>query len=403
MKGRRNALVDDVSNPTIEVALEIDSLRTTSDHRHKEEYIRNGIAYLGLRVVETPHFEFLRDFQRDPSLQYDRTNYWRLVDLALRLHRESDGGEYVHNQREVITSATERCNRFIELFGRIKEEGITDSIEVKATHKGRFVIRDGLHRAAIASVLGFRDISARISSLDSELVRLMEELRDCYPEAGRKVLYVPIDHPVFTDWKSLRDSSRWDLIKGEFDWKSKDVLDIGAYTGYFSNVICRMGGNVTGIEIDEVRLDQARRIDRLFDSRTQFVHADLHQFLDRKRFDCILFFSVLHWILKGRGIEGVRDSLSRISSASPVMFMDMGQENEEKMRTQEWTHGRVINRETIPDLVISNSEYRDCDHMGTGDTGRDLFRFSSWAVFANCLLARPRARLSYRVSARELA
>jgi SAM-dependent methyltransferase len=54
----------------------------------------------------------------------------------------------------------------------------------------------------------------------------------------------------------------------------------------------------------------------------------------------------------------------------------MGQDNEKKMRLKEWNHGLTINKETIPDLVISNSKYRYFKHLGTGDTGRDIFKFT---------------------------
>ena len=194
---------------------------------------------------------------------------------------------------------------------------------------------------------------------------------------GEKVLYTPIDHPIFNDWKVLRNGTRWSLIEKRFDWKGKNVLDIGCYTGYFSHKIAKLGTSVTGIELNNERLSIARRLNKLLKLNVNFIHADFFQYLRDKKFDCILFFSILHWILKDKGIDGVRKALDILSSSSPVMFFDMGQDNEPKMRLEEWNHGLTINKDTILDLVISNSKYRYFKHLGTSYTGRDVFKFTT--------------------------
>ena len=114
---------------------------------------------------------------------------------------------------------------------------------------------------------------------------------------------------------------------------------------------------MTGIEIDKERLKQAKMINILLESDVKFLYADFFEYLKDKKFDCILFFSVLHWILKEKRINGVCEALDMISSSSSVMFFDMGQNYEPKMRLKEWNHGLTINKDTIPDLVISNSKY----------------------------------------------
>jgi hypothetical protein len=81
--------------------------------------------------------------------------------------------------------------------------------------------------------------------------------------------------------------------------------------------------------------------------------------------------------LKKKGINGVRDTLKILSSSSPAMFFDMRQDHEPKMRSQDWNHQLIMKKETISDLVISNSSYRYSKHLGTGDTGRDVFKFTT--------------------------
>jgi SAM-dependent methyltransferase len=362
----------------IRAEVEIDKLRSMREHRYKQEYIKQGLAIFNIPIKKTPHFQFIRDYQNNPGLRFEDTSYWRLVDEALAIHREKASGVYIHNKRGIITSATQRCVDFIELYEGTKFKGKFDPIEVRATYDGKYIITDGLHRGAIACALGHEKVPVIIMFVCKNLLKLMKSLRDWYPENGKKTLYTPIDHPIFNDWKVLRDDTRWELIKDEFDWEGKRILDIGSYTGFLSHKIAKLGGNVTGIEIDAKRLKQAKMINILLESDVKFIYADFFEYLKDKKFDCILFFSVLHWTLKDKGENGVRETLEIVSSSSPVMFLDMGQDYEPKMRLKEWNHGLTINKDTIPDLVISNSKYRYFKHLGTSDTGRDVFKFTTF-------------------------
>jgi len=367
-----------LSRLSIRAMIEIDKLRSMREHRYKQEYIEQGLAIFDLPIQETPHYKFIRDYQNNPNLRFELTSFWKLSDRALAIHKKKTNEPYIRrNKGGLIKSAEKQCARFIKIYENIRRKGTFAPIEVEATHDGKYIIQDGLHRASIAYAMGYSSVPVIIKSPDHELLKLMENLRDIYPREGKKVLYTPVDHPIFSDWKALRDETRWTLIKDEFNWKDKKILDIGSYTGFFSLRIAKLGGSVTGIEIDEQRLKQAKMINTLLKLNVNFFYADFLEYLKDKKFDCILFFSVLHWILKEKGINGVRDTLKILSFSSPVMFFDMGQDHEPKMRTQEWNHELIINKETIPDLVISNSGYRYFKHLGTGDTGRDVFKFTT--------------------------
>ena len=360
--------------------VEIDKLRSMRKHRYKQEYLNWGLAIFDLPIRKTPHFQFIRDYQNDPKFKPEFTYFWKLADSAFEIHRMKTNKTYIlRNKGGAVNSAEQMCINFIKIYEKIRREGKFEPIEVTATHNGKYVITDGLHRASIACALGYEKVPVLIKSVDDELLKLMEILRNAYPRNGQNVLYTPIDHVVFNNWKALRDDTRWTLIKDEFDWEDKRILDVGSYTGYFSHKIAKLGVNVTGIEIDNGRLAQSKMINILLESNVEFLHADFFEYLRDKKFDCILFFSVLHWILKNKGTNGVREALNILSSASPVMFLDMGQDYEPKMRLKEWNHGLTINKDTIPDLVISNSKYRYFKHLGTGDTGRDIFKFTTFS------------------------
>jgi len=367
-----------LSRLSIRAMIEIDKLRSMREHRYKQEYIDQGLAIFDLPIQETPHHRFIKDYQNNQNLKLESTSFWKLCDRALAIHKIRTNEPYIlRNKGGRVRSADQQCTTFIKLYENIRHKGNVAPIEVKATHDGKYVIEDGLHRASIAYAMGYREVPVIIKSADDKLLKLMEILRDIYPKEGKKVLYTPVDHPIFSDWKVLRNETRWTLIKEEFKWKDKRILDIGSYTGFFSLKAAKLGGQVTGIEIDEQRLKQAKMINTLLELNVNFLYADFFEYLKDKKFDCILFFSVLHWILKEKGINGVRDTLKILSLSSPVMFFDMGQDHEPKMRTQEWNHELIVNKDTIPDLVISNSNYTYFKHLGTGDTGRDVFKFTT--------------------------
>ena len=213
-------------------------------------------------------------------MNFESTSFGKLTDTALAIHKIKTYKSYLlRNKGGVIESSKQQCAKYIEIYKRIKINETFDPIEVIATYDGKYVIKDGIHRASIALALGYEKVPILIKSVDDELLKLMESLRDVYPKTGRKVLYVPIDHPVFSDWKALRDDTRWMLIKDEFDWKGKRILDIGSYTGYFSHKIAKLGGKVTGIEVDVKRLEQAKMINTLLESDVEFLHADFFKYL----------------------------------------------------------------------------------------------------------------------------
>ena len=330
----------------------------------------------GQRLIwEMPHFELFKQYQANPNLNVEETTYCKLVDSVITAYRKKTGRAWVHNLKFIIHSGKERCLQVLRLYDEISLTKKIEPIDVKATHDGNYIILNGAHRAAIAKILGLKTVPVKIRSVDPELLQLINMLRRHYVP-GKKILYIPIEHPVFKDWKALRNKTRWLLVQKEFDWKEKTVVDIGCFTGYFSHKAAQLGAEVTGIEFRPERVEMARRINELLKLNANFIHGDFFKYLKGRKVDCVIFFSVLHGLLKNKGMAGAKQALDLISSSSPVMFFDMGQSNEPKMRSKVWNPlGLTLNKDTIPDLVLSNSKYRHFKHLGTGDTGRDVFKF----------------------------
>ena len=351
------------------VMLGIDKLRTQDQNPNKSKCLEKGFDIFNKSIQDTPHYKLVKEFCESPDFNIEDSEYCKLVDFVLSISKKP----YIHNEREIIESGLKRAKDYLDLYKRMKLDKKVEPIKVKALFNGDYIITDGLHRVAIALVMGHETVPVEIIEVDDQINAMLERLMTEYP-VGRR-LYIPIEHPKFSNWKLLRDDTRWKLMSSAFDWKGKKVLDIGCYTGYFSHKIAKKGGIVIGVETDVTKLRVAKEENSLLKLDVEFILGSFDTYIKGKQFDCVIFFSVLHWILKDKGIEGVKESLTLISVSSPVMFFDMGQNNEEKMRTEEWNHGMTIDKDTIPGLIIGNSGYTDFKHLGTSDSGRDVFKF----------------------------
>lgn len=345
----------------IKTEIEVDKLRSQPTHPLKKEIEKEGFYILDKLVKELTQFRFLKDYQRNPHLEIEKTDFYKGMELANKIRFRKVG-----NVGKVASM------RLIRFYEETKRGRPIDTIQVMARYDGKFVFRDGLHRASIAAALGLEKIFADIVGVDRNLELLMESLkRAAYGDYhGHKVLYTPIGHPIFNDWKVLRDKTRWDLIREEFEWKDKSVLDIGCYTGHFSHEIRKMRGHVTGIDVNNQRLNIARKLNTLLELDVNFVLADLFKFLPNRKFDCILFLGVLHWILYTGGLKAAKVALDLISSATPVMFFVM-----RRMLVKEWKGGAITERKTIPDFILSNSSFERYSYLGNCGGGREVFKF----------------------------
>jgi tRNA (mo5U34)-methyltransferase len=75
------------------------------------------------------------------------------------------------------------------------------------------------------------------------------------------------------------------------------ALDIGCNAGYYTFRLAARGARVTGLEIDEHYLDQARWAARQFDveDRVEFRHGTVYDLArTRERWDLVLFMGVLY-------------------------------------------------------------------------------------------------------------
>ena len=359
-----------------EVTIPIHLIRTQHHCAYEKEYVAAGIQMLKKKIEETPHFELATLLAKGNLESYEDTAYCRLCNKVLAIYKAKKEPLVRNYTKELVVSGLEATTRFVKLYKDIACRGVQRPVNLTVHADGLFSIQDGLHRTAISKALGHKDIQAQLIFMDSATTRLCNSLQNMYPQDGQKVLYIPIQHPIFSHWTVLRNSARWDIIAPHFSWSGAKVLDIGSYTGYFSHQAALAGATVLGLEPDATRYKQAIQLNKLLRLEVPFLQQSAEGYLQKSsKFDCTIMFSVLHWTLKTKGIKGVRNLLALVSGASPVLFLDMGQSHEPKVRKLEWDGGCTLDNKGVQNLVINNSCYTESKILGCGDTGRTVFKF----------------------------
>lgn len=345
----------------VKTGVPIGRLKSNFSH-FREEYLKAGFDVFGVTVKELPHYKMLKQFEANKSLDLTTTEYYRLVEFAdsIRFHKGHNIGQ-------------RGCARLVKFYDQ-PEKVKQDPIEVKATHDGWFFVANGLHRASVAAALGWKTIPAIIRGVDTELAGLLKEVKDLAygPHKGSRTLYTAIEHPIFENWTVLKNGSRWSLIEQEFDWNGKAVLDVGSYTGYFSHRVAKMGANVIGIETNPLKVQVAKQLNTLLRLGVDFLQIDMFDYLkEPKRFDCILFLEVLHWILKNDGEKRARQALQLVSASAPTMFFVM-----RRMKLPVGKIGPLVSKDAISTFVLSASSYDKAKWLGLSTCSRDVFKFT---------------------------
>jgi len=141
------------------------------------------------------------------------------------------------------------------------------------------------------------------------------------------VIYQPIMHPDFRDWKTSRPSKETlELILTRVgNVEGKKVLDIGCCLGYHSHMLAKKGTIVTGIDIKSKRIEFSRYLSKIYgldEENPKFIHADLVDFVESNKdsFDFVLFLNTVHWLFKQWGATAWK-TMMKVSEKSNVLFL----------------------------------------------------------------------------------
>lgn len=203
----------------------------------------------------------------------------------------------------------ERCTEVEELYERIRTEGYQsqdelddgyagDEVSVLITRNGRYVFNDGIHRFAIAKVLGVETIPVVVTVRHEQWVQVHQLLREHTNPNGE--IYQTIPHPDLS-YPSIYDGERWELIADNLTTTGGYALDIGSKWGYMCHQLEKRDFHCTAVEYntDHVRILETvkRAANREFDIYTDSVF----EFDKRGQFDVVIALNIFHHFVGDRG------------------------------------------------------------------------------------------------------
>lgn len=232
-------------------------------------------------------------------------------------------------QHEAFPCALARQREVIKLYHSLKEKGYNGSpISVYFDKKtGEVQTYDGFHRLTIMKYLGLEaDMNCIVSHHHPDRNQrgdfpLAETLADI--NSGTN-LYQPLDDPRVEGWNIWRPDSqgRLNFLLGN-NLVPGTVCDVGCSTGFFSRGLTRAGFKVTGLEPSKKRIAVARYMAAIENIEMDFIEGCWQHELKGRKFDNIIFLSVLHHDILANGTEQLKEDLKILRGSCKRLVVEM--------------------------------------------------------------------------------
>ena len=207
-------------------------------------------------------------------------------------------------------------NKLLRLYDHIKRSGYGQKPYIFGeVENGYLLIRGGYHRLSVLHKLGYKSVSVQLRSYDTRFERFYQIMLGLQKQG--EIMYHPLDHWALSTWQVERGKNRFALVKKHLSPGS--VLDLGCYTGYFSNALACHGHHVTGVDHSDDALFCAEYLADYYQSRNAmlekwplelghlsslpkfekptFIKSDVLTYLQKAEdTDYSLFFSVYRWL-----------------------------------------------------------------------------------------------------------
>lgn len=243
------------------------------------------------------------------GLAWDETDYYRFGQYRVR--RDIERGKVEEDEAESELSS--RLEELDALYKSISEDGYldqpklsetgqskqaSDEIRVAIRRDGRYLFVDGRHRLAMARLLGLERVPALIVARHPE----WDEFRAKLPEKrinGR--VYQQIDHPDLSDIPAQHSNDRLPLVVKAFDGydpHGKRLVEIGAYWGYWSQQLSRVGFQCTAIEAMGKHARIAERLRVATETSFELWRGDVFDFPGIESYDVVFALNIFHHLIK---------------------------------------------------------------------------------------------------------
>ena len=249
-------------------------------------------------------------------------------------HKVVGRGDWWYGCEGLVGTELEACilsrqRDVIKLYHSLKEKGYDGSPISIYFEKdtGQVCTYDGFHRLSIMKYLGLEaDMNCVVSHHhpdpnqrgDFPLAETLEEIN------SGKNLYQPLHDPRVEGWNTWRPDSKTRfkfLLDGAL--VPGTVCDVGCSTGFFSRGLTRAGFKVTGLEPSKKRIAVARYLAIIKNVEMGFIEGYWQHELRGRKFDNIIFLSVLHHDILANGTEQLKENLGILRGNCKRLVVEM--------------------------------------------------------------------------------
>ncbi|MBX5489760.1 MAG: methyltransferase domain-containing protein [Chloroflexi bacterium] len=247
-----------------------------------------------------------------------------------------------------------------------------------------YQVVDGLHRLAIAWMLGQRRLPAVVTGVQpTELQRLVLRVS---ATQNRRELYQPLNTLDFdASWPLIRCcEDRLSMMlafleKRKIDIARSSMIDLACSYGWFVAEFARRGAAAIGVDSDPNALKIGRIAYGL--SPSQLYHSYIQGFLElnETKYDIVLCLSILHHFARAPIPCDAATILHKIDAITgKVLFLDTGESHEEWFRATlpEWNPeyvARFVKQHTSFTHIVPLGTDRDNERFYKKNYGRTLF------------------------------
>ncbi len=333
-----------------------------------------------LTLPESPFVDFLQRY-RNKDFDVNSHPYVKSVEYACKLAQ--------HGKPDVIRQwVKDTLDHDIETFekGRFKDPS-SKEIPVRIKANGAIEMIDAHHRAAMRFLDGERVLPVGIKHVSPAWLAFERTL---IAASGEKILYSPIEHPWFDDWKVIRRGNERERILIDFLREMRSEIpsfvhyDIGCCTGHLCRQLKRAGVAVHGLDNREDHIHIADTLNLVFGLDIPFYrHDDFLQVLVDDSYNSIGSVSCLsvlhHWLNTPGNDERYLAAVQTMAEKAWVVFID--QVNEKQGFVTKATTKIPLNKEEYERWLRNEVGFGSVRYLGTHHWGRPLFACSKKVTF----------------------
>lgn len=178
---------------------------------------------------------------------------------------------------------------------------------VEKADNGCFLVKSHLEQVIFGVAKSYHRIDCKLSISDLENWNKPETIKQVLQIIIKQRIssvYTPILYPAFYWFQYRRESSghtrlmricRYFVEKG-ISVEGLNVLDAGAYVGYFAQHMYRMGAKVTAVEFDENNYELMAAINRLIETdHIRTLNMGIQDMDETETYDISILLTVLYW------------------------------------------------------------------------------------------------------------